>query len=413
MLAISVIALTRPIAWRLPTGGDDGRPTYPAGELLTVATTGTPLAADVVHARSAEHVAIQARTTKPVNVWAAVGALVLALEVFIVVSWLTSGQAHRTPTGVTPVPQWMKIVGHTWEGVISAGCVTFVLWFLVRPWRRERRVTIDGMFVIVFLLMIWQDPIANYVQPLVTYNTVFVNWGSWSTHVPGWLSPNGNLFAEPLLWSATGYVVVLYGGVLVGNAVMRRAKNRWPRLGNLGLITVCLSFFILLDFVMENAFMRLGFIAYPGAIRSLSAFAGHYYQFPIYESVFWGGTWGTLACARYFTNDLGQTVAERGIDRVRGSLLKREGLRLLAIMGLCNVIFMVGYNIPLNFFAIHGDSWPKDILKRSYLTDGLCGPSTSYACPGPDVPIDRPHSVHLGPAGQLVIPRGARLPGGQ
>jgi hypothetical protein len=69
-----------------------------------------------------------------------------------------------------------------------------------------------------------------------------------------------------------------------------------------------------------------------------------------------------------------------------------------------NLIFLLGYNLPHQFFAIHSGPWPKDITSRSYLTDGFCGPLTTYACAGPNTPIPRPNSSHVSPEGKLVGP---------
>ena len=63
---------------------------------------------------------------------------------------------------------------------------------------------------------------------------------------------------------------------------------------------------------------------------------------------------------------------------------------------------MLFYIIPTNAIALHGDTWPKDTLKRSYFTNGLCGDGTDYACPSQGAPIPRPKSAHLDPAGHLV-----------
>jgi hypothetical protein len=150
--------------------------------------------------------------------------------------------------------------------------------------------------------------------------------------------------------------------------------------------------------------IRLGLYAYPGAIPGWTVNQGKYYQFPIYQVVLTSGLFTAWASIRYFRNDKGQTIAERGIERVQAGPRAHTGLRLLALIGVCNAVFAVVYIVPSQFFALHAGAWPKDIVDRSYLTDGLCGPGTTYACPGSDVPIPRPRSSHLGPDGNLVPP---------
>ena len=58
-----------------------------------------------------------------------------------------------------------------------------------------------------------------------------------------------------------------------------------------------------------------GLYTYPGAIRAVSFNAGTYYQWPVYEGLMWGGVQTALCCLRFFTDDRGRTIAERGLDR--------------------------------------------------------------------------------------------------
>ena len=109
----------------------------------------------------------KARVMVPVKWWAAAGVCFLLLEVYIIAAWIISGDAKPTPSGPDKAPGWMAMVGHTWEygGIPAAAVVVYVL--LVRQWRRERHLTTDGIFVITFILLYWQDPLVNYTQ----------NWG--------------------------------------------------------------------------------------------------------------------------------------------------------------------------------------------------------------------------------------------
>jgi hypothetical protein len=318
-------------------------------------------------------------------------------------AWIVSGKATRTPDGPSEVPTWMVAVIHTWEVLGFLAFLAMAYFFVVRPWRREGRLTLDGMFVVAFLATYWQDPLFNWAQPWATYNThTSIQLGSWGSNIPGWLSPNGNLLAEPLSISAPMYVWAMFGGVVVLNVAMRKAKERWPQLGRAGLVGFCFLCILVIDLIAEPLMIRLGLYAYPGAIPGWTVNQGKYYQFPIYQVVLTAGLFTAWASIRYFRNDKGQTMAERGIERVRGGPRAHTGLRLLALIGVCNAVFAVVYIVPSQFFALHAGAWPKDIVDRSYLTDGLCGPGTTYACPGSDVPIPRPRSAHLGPDGNLV-----------
>jgi hypothetical protein len=74
---------------------------------------------------------------------------------------------------------------------------------------------------------------------------------------------------------------------------------------------------------------------------------------------------------------------------------------VLAFAGLANAIFIVCYSLPLAIAGLYADDWPTDVTSRSYLTGGLCGPGTDYACSGLSVPIARRGSAHLRPDGSL------------
>jgi hypothetical protein len=301
----------------------------------------------------------------------------------------------------------------TARAVVVAGIVAFsgcLYWFVIRPWRRDHRLTPDGLLLFGFLALIWQDPIINYTQTWLSYSSVLPNHGSWGPHIPGWLSPEANLMPEPLVFLFPAYGYSILGIAVVGSGVMRRAKAKYPQLGILGLVAICYGFIVVAFAILEIFWMRLGIYSYPGAIKRLTLFHGHYYQFPIYEAFGAALVFTVFSCVRYFRNDQGHTWAERGIERVRATSRQKTVLRFLALTGMLNVLFLVSYFVPMQFFALHADRFPKDILNRSYLTNGMCGPGTSYACAGPGIPIPRVNSAHVGPDGRLVAPPERQLP---
>ena len=217
-----------------------------------------------------------------IKAWAVVGAAFLALQLYVYGAWILSGDATPTPTGVTPVPTWMKWSLHGQEAFCVGLMVFFFYRFVYRPYRRDGKIGLDGLFVLAYPTLYWQDPLQNYIQPHATYNAEFVNLGAWTAHIPGWISPRSNLLAEPLLYAGPLYVIWIFGATVLACALMRRAKARWPHRGPLFLIGACFSFFFVFDFVSEVIFMRLGMYTYAGSIHAWTFFQGHYYQFPFY-----------------------------------------------------------------------------------------------------------------------------------
>jgi hypothetical protein len=222
-----------------------------------------------------------------------------------------------------------------------------------------------------------------------------VNFGNWFCHLPGWVSPNGCRAPEPLLFSWTWYTWGFLGVAIIGCNLMRRAKARWPQISPLGLIGLCFIGCFLLDFALEFSYVLLGFYSFGGAAKGWTLFHGHYYQFPIYESILWGMGWTGMICIRFFKDDKDQSVYERGLDRVNIRPNAKKIISMFAILGAMNFLYFAFYNLPENWISLHQSAWPEDIQKRSYLTSQVCGPETLYACPGPGVPIPRPDSVHL------------------
>jgi hypothetical protein len=198
--------------------------------------------------------------------------------------------------------------------------------------------------------------------------------------------------------------------MILANYMMRKAKSKWPELRNRWLVLGCLGFFITADVLFELPWLRGGIYVYPTAIRWLTISHGHYYQFPIYEGLCWGTAWTALACLRYFVNDKGFTVAERGIDEVRATPKQRTWLRVLAVAGIFNVLVFALYSFPLGMITgLYGDNWPKDIANRSYLTDGLCGVGTDRSCAGNIDPIPHGKSAYVNQQGKLVVPAGVTV----
>ncbi|HEY9312482.1 spirocyclase AveC family protein [Williamsia sp.] len=350
---------------------------------------------------------------KPVQIWAILGGALLVLQLYVWIRWISGPYFERVPTGPTDPPTLMKTVLTVYTAGIVLCMPIALWWFIVRPWRRERRITLDGMLLVSTALMFFQDPLLNYFNTWCSYNTWMFNMGSWSSNIPGWSSPEepGAMVAEPLLMNAPGYGYGVLLCTIAGCWVMRKVKARWPQISNVGLIGVVFVWAFFFDLVMEGlVLMPMGLYTFPGSIQSLSINAGTYYQWPVYEGVMWGGVQAGLCCLRYFTDDRGRTVVERGLDRVQGGVVKQQIIRFLAIFAACSSLFFVFYNLPAQWFAMHADPWPQDVQERSYFTAGICGEGTDRPCPDPALPMPSKESGYINQEGQLVLPDGLQLP---
>lgn len=353
---------------------------------------------------------------KPVKAWAVVGAAWMAFYAYILIGWLTGPNTKRVPAGPTEMPSWMTTVIDIYVPIGMAAALFCVYWFIVRSYRRERRVTTNALLLATMFGILWiQDPWVSYLQPVFTFNSYMFNAGSWVADVPGWQSiaagKPGAMQAYPVMFLIPLYAYALFTVTILCARLMGKAKARWPSLGNLALLSGCWLFASLVALAAEGAWLRLGFYGYWEAIPSLTLFHGHYYQVPLYESALLGLWWTAFAALVYYKNDKGETLVERGISEVRTGSAGKVALRLLALIGAASCIYMVSYNIPYQLFNMKAAEWPADVQKRSYLTNGICGPNTDQACPSPDLPISKRGAVHFDPQGRVVVPEGVPRPG--
>ncbi|WP_205698829.1 spirocyclase AveC family protein [Conexibacter sp. SYSU D00693] len=350
--------------------------------------------------------------TPPIKVLALLGALLVAFMAYVWVSWIAGPYFERVPAGPSDAPGWMTTTFAAWQAGGLVAVVACYWFFVVRPWRRDGRPTTDGLLVIACSTLWFQDPLSSYFGHWFTYNAELVNFGSWVHEVPGWLAPGepGAMVPEPILLIGPVYVYFIMVATLLGCAMMRAAKRRWPGIRPWGLMAVCFVGMCLVDLVAEGlVWLPLGFWEYPGGPGLL--FPSTYHKFPINEMLTIGSLFTAVCALRYFKDDRGHTLVERGLEQVRGGVGRQTVLRILAVTFAMHAIMFVTYNLPNAFVGAHSRPWPEDLQKRSYLTNGVCGDGTDRLCPGPGVPNARGNSAaYLDTQGRLVLPPGTELP---
>lgn len=339
---------------------------------------------------------------KAVTWWAAFGAFNLAVLIYEWASWLISGRAQQNTIGADQVPAAMKITMDVIEFGVAAAAIFAGYWFVIRPWRRERRLTFDGMLYISSLLMcLASDPWGAILRPVYVYNSYMFNLGCPQCQNPLFVGSNMQThYVEPLVAVTGFYGMMLFPGILVTCWIMRKLRARYPGLSDGKLVLAMLPIAFLLDLV-EVPWMLLGLWSYPIAWPSLTILYGHYYQYPLHEGFFMAFVWVGFGSIRFFRNDKGQSLVERGIDELRVSTRRRTFIRQLAVFGAMMMVVTVFYYVPYQLIAMKGSDWPADIVKRPYFTHGLCGPGTQVACGGKSYPIMLDTSATITPGGQL------------
>jgi hypothetical protein len=310
---------------------------------------------------------------------ALIGTVFLAFQGYLYGRWVIGGHARHNDFGHSSAPGWAVTAMwiHVALGFLAVGWV--INRFVLRPWRRDGRPNSDALMVLAIPFCFWQDLLGNYFHYQVVYPTVWPNLSSWYNFVPGWNGSAGNHQAEATIFFLPAYIIVMFGFTSFALAAMGAAKRRRTSLGPVQLFLVAWLVLGTIDFVLEVAWVHLGLFVYPATIRSLTVSAGHYYQFPVYESLCWGASWAFLAWLRFHVDERGWTVFERGGDRIRGTD-RQLAVRLLAMIAAVN-IGLLAYNVEFGLIGAKTGHWVQDVIDRPYMTDGLCQAGASEACP--------------------------------
>lgn len=348
----------------------------------------------------------------PVFYLAVLGGLWLAFMLFIGVKWVTGEHFQSVSTGVTEVPDHMKIGQSIFMGAVILALAFVANRVVVRPWRREGQISTDGALFIAFGLLFFQDQFSNAGGYWFTYNSWAPNVGNWFAEIPGWstFSEPGATAPEPILMMLPGYIYFFLASMFIGLFLIRKTRAKWPTIGYGRVFAIVFAAMFVFDFIIEAfIWMPLGFYTYTWAPGPM-IFEGTYHQFPLFEAFATGVIMTVFVALRHFTNDRGETVAERGIEKMRITPRRKSGVRLLAAIGATQMLFLVVYNFPVYQIGVNAKDWPEDTQKRSYFMNGICGDGTPRACPTESVTLSRQNPITVTPDGRLSVPPGAALP---
>jgi hypothetical protein len=319
------------------------------------------------------------------QIWALLGAAQLVLIVVMVYRWWASGHMKRTPTGPDVASNYVQWFAHAFDIVSPILGMVVLYHFCIKPWRREGRITGDGIMSLALLtLYIPWDVGLNIVAPVFQYNSYSFNRGSWLADFPLTTMPHANLIPEPILVAWPSYAWGMMLPMVVGCWAVRRLKARWPNRGYVPIFTVLFVGFVLFD-SFEILILQSRWMQYGAVVKEFSLFSSQNWRLPVYEAVFYALFLVVGTAFRYFRDDKGHTVVERGVDGLQTR--HKSAVRFLATTGFCVVLLNFTYNIPHVVMSMHANSFPAD--SPSYLTNGACGVGTDVQCPGPGTPLPR------------------------
>lgn len=333
----------------------------------------------------------QAQSKWGTKAWIIIGGIWFLLFAYAMTAWVFGPDFVPNTTGRDVAPEGYVRFIRGLEIFMILLTAWLLFTFVIKPLFRDGRFSFDGLFFLACGTMVVQEPWLNWIRPQLLYNTIFMNYGVWMGTLPGIVSPVAEKVPLSIAFAGLGYFWIVAGPAYCGSRIMSWMKSRNPNLSATRLVLWCLFGFILFDLAIESFILRTGMFIYPSTIPELTLFAGTPHQLPLYEVLHWAGTYTFLACVHFFRNDRGETWAETGFLNINLNLSQRwkTFVRWLAIVGLCQTGMFFIYNVPYQFWALHGGQFTVTEESNPWHTAGLCGASTPYDCPGPGVPIAR------------------------
>jgi hypothetical protein len=329
--------------------------------------------------------AVGGRRRTGLEIAAGIGAVLAVFEVYVVLKWVLGPGFEPVRQGPTPIPTWMKIGAITGQVLFVVIAALLIVRLVILPWRRERRVGFDGLLCVASFATSVYDASSAYFHNWFTYNSYLLNMGNPATSLPGWQahSAPGENIAWPILFFPTLYAIVFVGLSVLGCQVMGLAQRRWPRLPKAGLMAVCYVTMVVVSIILEGQiFMRLGLYLETG--WSIDFLDSEYSHNPVRNMLLFGVLFTGLSSLRFFRNDRGQTLVERGGDRLGLSAGKSLVMRFLAVLTGVQLIIGLGYHLPMALTTLvwPDAKWHAVMVENSFLNDSLCGVGTPRTCPG-------------------------------
>jgi hypothetical protein len=138
--------------------------------------------------------------TGGVILWALAGAAWIAFAGQAWIRWIASPNLFRPAPILGPdhFSTGLLVTLRVIEG-ISVVILILTLWFyLIKPWRRDGHLQLDGMIVIGALLASAIDPLINYFHYTFAWNAHALNLGDWLNFFPNSSGPDR--YGEGLVW---------------------------------------------------------------------------------------------------------------------------------------------------------------------------------------------------------------------
>lgn len=255
--------------------------------------------------------------------------------------------------------------------------VAWAATYVIRQCRRAGRIMYGALALAGGTLIAWLEPYMNFARPTAeTYNSYYVNLGSWGPYLPSFPDTRNTREPLPLVYEAC-YSTYFLPLAMFGCAVMRRCARRRPSIGKPGPIGCAFVTILMVESVIDIAYVRLSFYQYWNTVPQLTLWAGKPYQYPVYAAVLASAYSTSLGALRYFRDEHGHTLGERGIDVAAMPHARAVILRFLGITRCLTLVF-AAYVFSYAASSIYGGPIPD--RPPTYMLNNVCGTTTHQPC---------------------------------
>jgi hypothetical protein len=261
-----------------------------------------------------------------------IGAPILALQTWTLTAWLLDGPHQITEFRDGHTHTWWAARCYETLGVLL---MVAMATYTVRQCRREGRLTFDAMYLICGMTMFWSDLGVNLFGPAYLMSSNFVNLNNPLGHTPGMTNPDIGRAPDPILFTICLESAGILAGMMLLCVIARRIKARNPNLSTAQLLLRLLGIGLLLDLAIEGPIIALGLWTYP-APSWMSVGFGNGLKFPAAEMLSGAMVFLFLGLVRFFKDDKGRTIVERGIDHIPPR--RRAAMSLLALYAVTQIV---------------------------------------------------------------------------
>ncbi len=268
--------------------------------------------------------------------FACFGGLMLAMQAWTYGAWLAAGPYSITQWKTPGSVNWWAARGYE----VTFGFLFFcLLAWVVRRCLRERRFTFDAKLMLAGYSVIWLDAWVNIFAPVWMYSSNWVNLNNPLAGFPLPVNPDIGRLPFPLLFHLFCYPLTNLGAALLVCALMERIRARWPAISIARMLLLVTLVGLLFDLAFEIPMFKLRLWAYPGSPDQLALFSGDSTKYPIWEMVPAALCFGSFGALRFFKDDKGREITERGLEAHAPRM--RTLISTVALVGVVNGVWLV------------------------------------------------------------------------